>query len=80
VAGAALSISKPTGAQGLHSYISEPRSIAAHRFSSSIPGEKRQNFLLFILSVGSWGTDMKQVKILKPDMPSRAVAFNVFMT
>lgn len=35
---------------------------------------------VFTLSVGSWGTDMKQVKALKPGVPSRAVAFNVFMT
>lgn len=36
--------------------------------------------LVFILSVGSWGTDMKQVKALKPDLTSRAVAFDVFMS
>lgn len=36
--------------------------------------------LVVILSEGSWGADMKQVKALKPDMPSRAVAFHVFMT
>lgn len=80
VAGAAVSFPKPAGARRLHFYLSEPRSIAAHRFSSSTAGEKRQKFLLFILSVGSWGIDMKQVEILKPDVPSRAVVFSVFMT
>lgn len=43
-------------------------------------GEIQLKCLVFILSVGSWGTDMKQVKALKPDVLSRAVAFNVFMT
>lgn len=35
---------------------------------------------MFIVSVDSWGTNMKQVKAVKPDVPSRTVAFHVFMT
>lgn len=43
-------------------------------------GETQLKCLVFTLTVGSWRTDMKQVKALKPDVPSRTVAFNVFMT
>jgi len=43
-------------------------------------GETQLRRSVSILSAGSQGADMEQVKVLKPDVPSGAVASNVFMT